>query len=292
MIQLAVRLTKYCVAFILSLLLGSCVSKTFEIQELTPVTGNGNVVIEQREVSQNFNKIKVSNTIEVEIVQAPDYEITVEADDNIIPYILTEVNGNTLNIKLDGIFISNIKKAKVYVKMPEITDLRASASSEIETKTPIRCDDLVIKSSSSADIKLAQITANSIIAEASSSSDIKIGKAYVIEFRGASSSAADIDVEYIEADNIDLTSSSSSEIEIKGKALNLHIDASSASTIKTKELLVNNVVADASSSSTIKVNPIVSLKAKASSTGDIYYYNNPKNIEKKASSAGTIKLRK
>ncbi len=61
--------------------------------------------------------------------------------------------------------------------------------------------------------------------------------------------------------------------------------------IKTKELLVNNVVADASSSSTIKVNPIVSLKAKASSTGDIYYYNNPKNIEKKASSAGTIKLR-
>lgn len=292
MIQLTLRFAKLCLVLILSLLLGSCMNKTFEIKGLTPVSGSGNILIEKREISQNFDKITVSNSIDVELVQAPNYEITVEADDNIIPYILTEINGSTLNIRFDGIFVSNVKKTKVYVKMPKITDLRASATSEIETKTPIKSDDLVLKSNSTADIKLAQVTANSIIAEASSSSDIKIETVYTAEFKGQTSSTAEIEIDYIEADKISLTTSSSSEIELKGKALDLYADTSSASKIEAKELLVNNVIANASSSSSIKINPIVSLKAKASSTADIYYYNNPKTIEKKTSSAGSVKKKK
>ena len=60
-----------------------------------------------------------------------------EADDNIMPYIVTEVEGNTLKVYFDNISVRNLKQAKVYVKMPEISELVASSSSEIEAKKPV-----------------------------------------------------------------------------------------------------------------------------------------------------------
>lgn len=292
MIQLALRLAKFCLVFILSLFFGSCVNKTFEIKGLTLVSGSGNVITEKREVPKNFDKIRVSSTLKVELEQAPDFEIIVEADDNIIPYIVTEVSGSVLKVYFDNISVRNIKEAKVYVKMPEISELVASSSSEIKAKKPVKSDDLILKSSSTADIKLSEITAKSVIAESSSSSDIEIGRLYTISFKAQSSSTAEIDIEYIESDKIDLTASSSSDIDLKGKALDLSVKTSSTATVDAKELLVNNAMVSSSSSSKVSVYPIVSLKAKASSAADIYYYNNPKTIEKKTSSAGSVKKKK
>ena len=289
MIQLVLRVTKFCLVLLLTLFLGSC---KFDVQGpnfLNTISGSGNIIKEKREVLGNFDKIEVSSSIEVELEQAPNFEIIVEAEDNIIPYLLTEISGNTLKIHFDNVSVSLLKDAKVYVKMPEISELRASSSSEIEVKNSIKSEDLILKTSSTADIKLSEITAKSVIAEASSSSDIKIEKIYAVNFNAQSSSTAEIEIEYIESDKINLTANSSSDIVIKGKALDLNANTSSTGTIDAKYLLVNNVVASASSSSTIKTHPIVSLKAKASSTADVYYYNQPKEpVEKSISSSGSV----
>lgn len=288
MIQLVLRVTKFCLVLLLTLFLGSC---KFDVQGpnfLNTISGSGNIIKEKREVLGNFDKIEVSSSIEVELEQAPNFEIIVEAEDNIIPYLLTEISGNTLKIHFDNVSVSLLKDAKVYVKMPEISELRAS-SSEIEVKNSIKSEDLILKTSSTADIKLSEITAKSVIAEASSSSDIKIEKIYTLNFNAQSSSTAEIEIEYIESDKINLTANSSSDIVIKGKALDLNANTSSTGTIDAKYLLVNNVVASASSSSTIKTHPIVSLNAKASSASDIYYYNEPKEpVEKSISSSGSV----
>lgn len=289
MIQLVLRVTKFCLALLLTLFLGSC---KFDIQGpdfLNSVSGSGNVITEKREVQKNFDKIRVSTTLKVELEQASDFEIIVEADDNIMPYIVTEVEGNTLKVYFDNISVRNLKQAKVYVKMPEISELVASSSSEIEAKKPVKSDDLILKTSSTADIKLSEVIAKSLIAEASSSSDIEIGRLYTGSFKAQSSSTAEIDIEYIESDKIDLTASSSSDIDLKGKALDLSVKASSTAKVNAKELLVNEVKVSSSSSSKVTVYPIVSLNAKASSASDIYYYNEPKTIEKNSSSSGSVK---
>lgn len=288
MIQLILRITKFCLVLLLTIFLGSCKVEV-ETPIFNSIKGSGNVTTEKREIPDDFDKIKVSATLKVELEQASDFEIIVEADDNILPYIVTEVSGNTLNVYYDNISIRNPKEAKIYVKMPKISELSASSSSEIETKKPIKSDDLILKASSTADIKLYKITATSIIAEASSSSDIEIGSVYTTSFKAQSSSTADIDIEYIESDKIDLTANSSSDIELKGKALDLSAKTSSTGTIDAKELLVNNVTASSSSSSKISVYPIVSLTAKATSASSVYYYNEPKTIDKNTSSSGSVK---
>ena len=101
------------------------------------------------------------------------------------------------------------------------------------------------------------------------------------------SSGASIDIN-IESDNITCDSSSGSTITINGKALQMKATASSGSEIKADQLFANEVSADVSSGSSISVHPIVSLKAEASSGGNINYNIQPKSMQKKTSSGGSI----
>lgn len=102
-----------------------------------------------------------------------------------------------------------------------------------------------------------------------------------------SSSAGEIKVT-VEADNVTVESSSGSTVNLKGKALKLETDASSGSVINAEQLLANDVISDASSGSVTEVNPLVSLKAEASSGSNITYHNNPKNIRRDVSSGGSV----
>ncbi|CAM4113858.1 head GIN domain-containing protein [Flavobacterium sinopsychrotolerans] len=101
------------------------------------------------------------------------------------------------------------------------------------------------------------------------------------------SSAASIDIN-IESDIITCDSSSGSSITINGKALKMETTASSGSEINATKLLANEITADVSSGASINVHPIVSLLAEASSGGEISYDIQPKSIQKKTSSGGTI----
>ncbi|RKS90423.1 putative autotransporter adhesin-like protein [Flavobacterium limicola] len=101
------------------------------------------------------------------------------------------------------------------------------------------------------------------------------------------SSGATIDIS-IESDTITCDSSSGSSITINGKALKMETTASSGSEINATKLLANEITADVSSGASINVHPIVSLLAEASSGGEISYDIQPKSIQKKTSSGGTI----
>jgi hypothetical protein len=101
------------------------------------------------------------------------------------------------------------------------------------------------------------------------------------------SSAASIDIN-IESDIITCDSSSGSSITINGKALKMETTASSGSEINATKLLANEITADVSSGASINVHPIVTLLAEASSGGEISYDIQPKTIQKKTSSGGTI----
>ncbi|GGA79855.1 lipoprotein [Flavobacterium palustre] len=101
------------------------------------------------------------------------------------------------------------------------------------------------------------------------------------------SSAAKIEAE-LSIDNIKANSSSASKIDIKGMALHLDAESSSGSNIDAENLLANNITAQTSSGSKVSVHPILSLKADASSGSRIEYHNNPKQIEKTASSGASI----
>lgn len=102
-----------------------------------------------------------------------------------------------------------------------------------------------------------------------------------------SSSGSEIALD-VETDFISLESSSGSEITASGKALKVETASSSGSDIDAKQLMANDIFSQSSSGSTTSVYPILNLKAKASSGGDIKYQNVPKTLEKEESSGGSI----
>ena len=85
-----------------------------------------------------------------------------------------------------------------------------------------------------------------------------------------------------------MESTSGSDIEVTGKALKAETSSTSGSDIDAGKLMANEVFAQSTSGSSTKVHPILILKGKATSGGDIIYTNVPKKIEKEENSGGSI----
>jgi len=103
-------------------------------------------------------------------------------------------------------------------------------------------------------------------------------------------SGADLQLD-VEAEKISIDGSSGSSTKISGKAMVGEFSISSGGDIDARDLMVNEITAGASSGGNLKLYPILNFDAKASSGGSIFYYNEPKNINQKTSSGGTIKLK-
>jgi uncharacterized protein YfiM (DUF2279 family) len=77
---------------------GRTSAKFFNISINRGVSGSGNVVSEKRNVA-DFKAIEVGGVFEVEVVAQKEFSVEIEADDNLLQFIKTEVNGETLEIK-------------------------------------------------------------------------------------------------------------------------------------------------------------------------------------------------
>ncbi len=124
--------------------------------------------------------------------------------------------------------------------------------------------------------------------EASSASSVQTKGVFESEdLTLESSSAASMNVN-IESDRISIDVGSGSSVNIEGKALSLNTSASSGGSVDADKLMANDIHADASSGGTVLVHPILSLKAEASSGGNINYTGEPKKIEKSESTGGNV----
>jgi Putative auto-transporter adhesin, head GIN domain len=158
------------VLLLFSLCLGcvSCVDGQF----YHSVSGNGNVVKKDRTVS-GFDGVKVSTGIDVYLSQGDKESVTVEADENLHEYILTEVKDGILHVYTDNINIRNAERERVYVTIKDVRSLKTTSAGNIVGETPIKCGDVELSASSSGDIKL-ELYAKKVNLDLSSAGDIKL----------------------------------------------------------------------------------------------------------------------
>ena len=83
---------------LLAVLLAACNGILESAVDAEIVSGSGNVVTETREVS-GFTAVNLQGQGEVIIDQTGSESLTISADDNIMPYLETVVNGDTLIIR-------------------------------------------------------------------------------------------------------------------------------------------------------------------------------------------------
>jgi hypothetical protein len=143
------------------------------------VHGNGNVITKERQI-ENFSGIRVSTGIDVYLKQGNSEKLSVEADENIQEYILTEVRGGVLNVYTE-VSIRDAERKRVYVTMKEVTSIHTSSAGDVYGESPIKCDKLELSASSAGNIKL-EVTATDIKLNISSSGDITLnGEARLLE---------------------------------------------------------------------------------------------------------------
>lgn len=169
------------IIFIAAIVLGVLVSSLFSIGRATgpffsysfneKVNGSGNVITETRSV-RDFDGIDVSGVFQVEITAQKDFAVEVEADDNLIPLIKTEVRGGVLHIQTDGRLSSN-SGLKIRISAPDIDDIDASGAAKVNVYA-IDNEQLQIHTSGASRIDVSGQTAKLTI-DVSGASKIEAG---------------------------------------------------------------------------------------------------------------------
>jgi hypothetical protein len=184
---------------VLSALAGSCYFDNMET-----ISGNGKVVKQNREVS-GFSGLKVATGIDAVITQGENESLTVEADENLLDYIKTEVVDGKLKIYSDK-NIRSAKSKKVFIEYKKLSSIDISSAGDVEGNNTLVTDELDIEMSSAGDLTLA-LEANRLEISISSAGDAKLsGK--VNTFKADLSSAGDLNAYEMEAKVGDISVSS------------------------------------------------------------------------------------
>jgi hypothetical protein len=136
----------------------------------TKINGNGIVKTQDRAISA-FHAIKVSGGIDVELSQGNELKLQVEADENLLSLIRTEVKDGVLNIYHDA-NIQNAKTMKIHLTFKQLDAIAASGGCDIESKHKLSFTTLKMDISGGCDIELA-CKADNLVCKQSGGCDVK-----------------------------------------------------------------------------------------------------------------------
>lgn len=186
------------------------ISACTQAQFRKTVHGNGDVVTQERS-GENFTGISVSTGIDVYLKQGSKESISVETDENLQEYIITEVRGGVLHVYTE-VNIREAEKKKVYVTMKDVTSIKTSSAGDVFGETLIKCNKLELSASSAGDIKL-EVSAKEINIDISSSGDITLTGDTDILLADLSS-AGDLNAYDLTAREADVSASSAGDADI------------------------------------------------------------------------------
>lgn len=143
--------------------------------------GNGIVRTENR-VASGFDEVTSSGDFNVTIVPGSKYTIEITAESNLLPYIETDVVGNSLKIRSRGLYsLRENEPIEIYITTPVLNGIALSGSGFIETGN-FMSDDFRVTLSGSGDID-TEVSTEQLKANVSGSGTIFLaGDAYEGEF--------------------------------------------------------------------------------------------------------------
>lgn len=220
-------------------------------QNYKNIKGNGAKVTKTITTS-DYDGVAVSGSFYVTIVDGVEGTITINAEENLMEYIIVEVKDNTLSIRPEkgyGLSASKGKKIEITVPVNAISNVSLAGSGDV--------------------ISYFMLNAASFKISLAGSGDIKLG---------------------IEAQDISANLSGSGDIELKGKATNFTAALAGSGDIEAQELQAENAKVSLAGSGDIETYCTQSIEARVSGSGDIQYKGNPTKVDTKVSGSGTIKM--
>lgn len=122
----------------------------------------GDSITEVR-VLENFSKIELGMSADLFVSQGTDYQVKIEASENIMEIIETKVSGNKLKIDLkNNKCLRGNSLVKVFVQLPSLNALSVSGSGQVYILNQMNTSSLDIDISGSGDITIDSLNAQYI----------------------------------------------------------------------------------------------------------------------------------
>jgi len=190
--------------------------------------GSGHNRSEFRDV-RDFKSVDVGGVFHVEVTEQKDFSVEVEADDNLLPMIKTEVRGGKLEIETDG-KISPKSTIRIRISAPNIEELEVSGVANV-TVNDLKNANFAIDSSGASKIKVAGTT---------SGLTVDVSGATKVDADALTSSSAEVEASgashvYVNVSgNLRADASGASHITYSGSPTNVEKKSSGASRISPK----------------------------------------------------------
>jgi len=213
------------------------------------VKGNGEIATSVRKEG-SFKSVKASGSFDVYFSQADENEIKIEADENLMQYIITTIENGVLKIKTRrGVNIRPSQDVKIYVKAPQFAEVSLAGSGNMIAETKIvSTEKIILGIAGSGDIKIADVDAPKIVVKIAGS-----GKA-----------------------------------EGGGTTKDLEINVAGSGDVLMKELRAENAKIEIAGSGNVWVYASMKLDVRVAGGGDIHYYGNPTDIKSKSAGSGNL----
>jgi hypothetical protein len=198
------------------------------------IKGSGDVIKQGRTVP-SFNSLRVDGSYNVHLKQDSIFKLEIEADDNFLSHIETDVSGNTLKIHNKGRRnFKHITKLDIYISAPSYEKIELRGSGGIQGVNVINSGSLecIITGSGNMDFNT-------------------------------------------QSSNLNLTITGSGNIKMIGNTEHLTTNISGSGNIEAFNLFAKTADAKVSGSGDININVQNSLNARVSGSGNITYMGNP-----------------
>ena len=213
------------------------------------VRGNGKVTTETRSTG-DYDGVKCAGSMDYVLVAGTEGKITIEAESNLMEYIVTEIKNNNLIVKVKkgyNLKPSFNKALKVTIPFKDISSVSLAGSGDVWNEDKIKSNSLDVSLAGSGDMVLD-----------------------------------------IEANSVEGSLAGSGDMTLKGNTNDLTVKVAGSGDISAFGLQANNTKASVAGSGDIEVVSNKSLYARVSGSGDIEYKGNPDKEDTKVSGSGTI----
>ena len=235
------------------ILTGIILSLTFAINAQSwwgkseKIKGNGKVVTVIKSTKE-YSGISIGGSFDVLLVKGEEGKITIEGEENIIPYIESVVEENILKINYKkNINIRTTKKLTITVAFNNLESVALGGSGNISSKEFIKSSDFKVSLGGSGNITLN-----------------------------------------IDAATTKVSMSGSGNIRLKGNSSKFNCALAGSGSISAYELNTDELKATIAGSGNIKTTVSTKIKAKVVGSGSVFYKGKPTKIDSKTVGSGTI----
>jgi hypothetical protein len=245
-----------------------CVAPGCVVVSGETIQGSGNVIEESRDVAP-FTGVQLAGSGEVFYTAGPPAPVRILADDNLLPYVKTEVRKNVLHLYLDtpnNTSVNITTPIQYFVTAPTLDRAAVSGSGDFT------CD---------------RIDGEALELEIIGSGNFRVDAVAVSKLSLQVSGTGNIALPQVTADTLEGVIAGSGDVSLTGEVPNQSYQVAGAGNVNAEALAGRDVAIDIAGSGDARIHATATLDVSIAGSGSVHYHGSPR-ITSDIQGSGTL----